>query len=271
MAATGGESKQVSIHVREDSDSELQALFDISLKGGLRPLQGCVLFVSYLRPFCVPFVPFLRSIVSFLRPFCPICVLFASFNVLFASFCVLFATFCVLFATFCALFVSCSRPFVSFFVSFLCLFVLFFRSLVSFMRLFCALFASFCVLLRPFVCFLCYFCVLLCPVSFCGYCIPSLPSICVLWLPFCVLFRPTVFASFGVLLISFLRGFLMFVCSVARFHIPVRVFSIKHNLVLSTFPAPCLTVIYKTNLLHRCEHSHKRENIALLLFFFYLQ
>jgi hypothetical protein len=43
MAATG-ESKQVSIHVREDSDSELQALFDISLKGGHRPLQGCVAF-----------------------------------------------------------------------------------------------------------------------------------------------------------------------------------------------------------------------------------
>lgn len=32
-------NKQVSIHIREDSDSELQALFDIALKGGQRPLQ----------------------------------------------------------------------------------------------------------------------------------------------------------------------------------------------------------------------------------------
>jgi len=32
-------SKQVSIHVREDSESELDALFDIALKGGNRPLQ----------------------------------------------------------------------------------------------------------------------------------------------------------------------------------------------------------------------------------------
>lgn len=44
MAASVGteketNSKQVSIHIREDSDSELQALFDIPLKGGQRPLQ----------------------------------------------------------------------------------------------------------------------------------------------------------------------------------------------------------------------------------------
>ena len=29
--STGGAQKQVSIHIREDSDSELQALFDIAL------------------------------------------------------------------------------------------------------------------------------------------------------------------------------------------------------------------------------------------------
>ena len=46
MAATGENNKQISIHVREDSDSELQALFDISLKGGLRPLQGWDTFLS---------------------------------------------------------------------------------------------------------------------------------------------------------------------------------------------------------------------------------
>jgi len=37
---TAGAQKQVSIHIREDSDSELQALFDIALnKGGQRPLH----------------------------------------------------------------------------------------------------------------------------------------------------------------------------------------------------------------------------------------
>jgi hypothetical protein len=165
MAATGGESKQVSIHVREDSDSELQALFDISLKGGLRPLQGCVLFASFLRPFvsflrlfvsffvsfCVLFVSFLCPFVSFL---CPFCILFFSFCVLSCPFCVLlcplcdllcfflrpFGSFCVLFASFCVLFASHFAAFLRFvlFGSFLC------PSYVLFVS-FCVIFASFCV------------------------------------------------------------------------------------------------------------------------------
>jgi len=174
MAATGGESKQVSIHVREDSDSELQALFDISLKGGLRPLQGCVLFVSFLRPFmsfCVLFALF----ASYLRPFMSL-----------VSFCVhlcplrslrpFFATFLRSFAAFLRPFVSFLRPFVS-----LCVFLYPFASI-------CVLLCSFCVLLCPlrFAAIASLLCHLF---TFFGCLFASfLRPICVLWCPSKILF-----------------------------------------------------------------------------------